>query len=307
MSSELAKLEPERSQTLWQLAPGPDGSFHFTETKSRTTSTRSAQPCPNWPFGHRATLQSPSRLAWFRFSVFGFRFSVSQWAVGSGQWAIGPVRNGERAMRGERDRGRWLFLGLRAPPFLVPDSLVPDSLVPPSRLRVPSLGRIFVPPECGEQPRRTTGASVAAFGDPHLPMAHFNLVRQAGLQFAVQQYRRSQALGVPAGRHGAGSFGGLFQQASEIACERNGSTGYGILVARHDRVTCCCGFHLQLFLPQKIADKFARRGIVNIGHENREGRGTRGEERGARNEERGAWGVGRGAWGVERGAWGCRS
>jgi hypothetical protein len=102
-------------------------------------------------------------------------------------------------MRGERDRGRWLFLGLRAPSslvpaFLVPHSLVPDSLVPPLRLRVPSLGRIFVPPRYREQPRRTIGASVAAFGDPHLPMEHFNLVRQAGLQFAVQQYRRSQAL-----------------------------------------------------------------------------------------------------------------
>ena len=92
-------------------------------------------------------------------------------------------------MRGERDRRRWLFLGLLAPSYLVPhslapDSLAPDSLVPPSRLRVPSLGRIFVPPGCREQPRRTTGASVAASGDPHLPMEHFNLVRQAWLQFA---------------------------------------------------------------------------------------------------------------------------
>ena len=97
-------------------------------------------------------------------------------------------------MRGERDRRRWLFLGLLAPPSLVPhslapdslapDSLAPDSLVTPSRLRVPSLGRIFVPPGCREQPRRTTGASVAASGDPHLPMEHFNLVRQAWLQFA---------------------------------------------------------------------------------------------------------------------------
>ena len=60
---------------------------------------------------------------------------------------------------------------------------------------------------------------------------------------------------------GRGSLGGLFQQASEIAFERNGSTGDGILVARHHRVTRCCGFHLQLFLPQKIADKFTWRGI----------------------------------------------